>query len=275
MHSGPVVLVTGSSSGIGRALAREYARRGVRCFAGARRPESLEELRAEGLEALALDVADAGSIRAAVDALIERAGRIDVLINNAGVSLFGPLAELPLDDVRRMLETNLIGPLALIQAVFPQMARQRAGRIVNIGSLVGVVPTPWVGAYSGAKAALHVLSEALRMELVPFGIEVTVVQPGAVRSAVARNAPRHAHTPHYAAVARDIERRADASQVAPMEAEEFARRLVDALAASRAPRVLRIGHGRRALAVLERLPAALRERMFRRAFGLDKLGGPA
>jgi NAD(P)-dependent dehydrogenase (short-subunit alcohol dehydrogenase family) len=266
-----VILVTGCSSGIGLGLARELRRRGERCFASARRAASVEALRAEGLEAVRLDVTDPVSIREAVDAVLAAAGRIDVLVNNAGTSLFGPLVETPLEDVRRMLEANLIGALALVQAVFPGMAARRSGRIVNVGSMVGVVPTPWVGAYSGAKAGLHVLSEALRMELAPFGIDVIVVQPGAVRSQVADNAPRHARTPHYAPIAAHIERRAGASQERPMSAEEFARRVVDALLSADPPRVVQEGGGIGAIRVLQRLPGRLRDRLFRRMFGLEEL----
>jgi short-subunit dehydrogenase len=268
-----VVLITGCSSGIGLALAREFARRGERCFASARRVESVEALRAEGLEALRIDVTDADSVRAGVAAAEGAAGRIDVLVNNAGTSLFGPLAETPLDDVRRMLEANLIGALATIQAVFPGMAVRRSGRIVNVGSMVGVVPTPWVGAYSGAKAGLHVLSEALRMELAPFGIDVIVVQPGAVRSQVADNAPRHSHTAHYAPIASHIERRAVASQQHPMSAEEFARRTVTAVLRPRPPRVVSVGGGVGAFRILDWLPDRMRARLFRRMFGLEELRG--
>jgi NAD(P)-dependent dehydrogenase (short-subunit alcohol dehydrogenase family) len=184
-----VSLVTGCSTGIGRALARELTRRGQRCFATARRADSVRELEAEGLLAVRLDVDDPVGVRAAVDAVLERAGRIDLLVNNAGQSLFGPLAELPLERIDALYRTDLRGPLAVAQAVVPAMAKQGWGRIANVGSMVGVVPTPWTGAYCAMKAALHTLSEVLRVEVAPLGIEVIVVQPGAVRSEVANNAP--------------------------------------------------------------------------------------
>src|SRR5262245_62158293 len=229
-----VSLVTGCSSGIGRAVARELARRGQRCFASARRPESVRELEAEGLEAVRLDVDDPDSVRAAVDAVLERAGRIDLLVNNAGQSLFGPLAELPLARLDAVYRTDLRGPLAVAQAVVPAMAKQGHGRIANLGSLVGVVPTPWTGAYCAAKAALHTLSEVLRMEVAPLGIDVIVVQPGAVRSEVVNNAPvdleRYAAPDSlYRAAVDAIRRRSQASQRNPTEADVFARALADAL----------------------------------------------
>jgi short-subunit dehydrogenase len=161
----------------------------------------------------------------------------------------------------------------VIQAVFPAMAARRAGRIVNVGSMVGIVPTPWVGAYSGAKAGLHLLSEALRMEVAPFGIDVIVVEAGGVRSRVADNAPCHSRTRHYEPIAPHIERRARASQESPMSAEEFARRVSDAVLSPKAPRAVRVGGGIGALGVLEWLPVRLRDRLFRRMFGLEALRG--
>jgi len=278
--SARVALVTGCSSGIGRALARELTTRGVRCFATARRRDAVASLAEEGLEALPLDVTDPGSIEGAVQAALERAGRIDLLVNNAGQSLFGPLAEVPLERVEALLTANVAGPLAVAQAVVPAMARQGGGRIANVGSMVGVVPTPWAGAYCATKAALHTLSEVLRMELAPFGIDVVTVQPGGVRSEVARNAPldreRYAAPASlYRSVLRHIEKRAGGSQERPMEAEVFARRLADALLRPRAPRLVRLGTGVRALSILERVPAALRDRIFARAFGLAALRAQA
>ena len=271
-----VSLVTGCSTGIGRALARELTRRGQRCFATARRAESVRELEAEGLLAVRLDVDDPVGVRAAVDAVLERAGRIDLLVNNAGQSLFGPLAELPLERIDAVYRTDLRGPLAVAQAVVPAMARQGWGRIANVGSMVGVVPTPWTGAYCAMKAALHTLSEVLRVELAPLGIEVIVVQPGAVRSEVANNAPvdleRYAAPDSlYRGAVDAIRRRSQASQRNPTDAADFARALADALTRPRAPRVVRLGAGTGFLPILSRMPGALRDRLFARAFGLTNI----
>jgi NAD(P)-dependent dehydrogenase (short-subunit alcohol dehydrogenase family) len=272
-----VVLVTGSSSGIGRALAVEFSRRGHQTFASARRPGTLEKLEGPTLTPLALDVANSASIDAAVAAVIERAGRIDVLVNNAGINRFGPLPEVPLAEVRRLVETNLVGPLALVQAVFPHMARRRRGRIVNVGSVVGVLPTPFAGAYCASKAGLHALSDVLRMELAAFGIDVILVQPGAVRSNIAASGAvgieRYSREPsRYRAVAREIEQRAYVSQRAPMEADEFARRLVDRVTRRRPPRLIRLGQKARLLPALAWLPGALRDRLMARRFGLNRPG---
>jgi NAD(P)-dependent dehydrogenase (short-subunit alcohol dehydrogenase family) len=271
-----VSLVTGCSTGIGRALARELARRGQRCFASARRAESVRDLEAEGLLAVRLDVDDPGSIRAAVDAVLERAGRIDLLVNNAGQSLFGPLAELPLERIDAVYRTDLRGPLAVAQAVVPAMAKQGWGRIANVGSMVGVVPTPWTGAYCAMKAALHTLSEVLRVEVAPLGIEVIVVQPGAVRSEVANNAPvdleRYAAPDSlYRGAVDAIRRRSQASQRNPSSAEDFARSLADALTRARAPRVVRLGRGTGFLPLLAAMPGPVRDRLFARAFGVSEV----
>jgi NAD(P)-dependent dehydrogenase (short-subunit alcohol dehydrogenase family) len=271
-----VVLITGCSTGIGRALAGEFAHQGHRVFASARRIETLRALSGEGVEALALDVTDEKSIDAAVSSLIERAGRIDIVVNNAGVNVFGPLPELPLGEFRRLLETNLTGPLAIVERVFPHMAEQRSGRIVNIGSVAGILPTPFAGAYCATKAALHMLSTVLRMEVAPFGIDVIVVQPGAVRSNIsesgAQGIERYAQeTSRFRAVYKQIEKRAWASQRNPMDTNQFAAAVVEAVTQQEAPRVVRLGGGAAGYIALSRLPAALLDRVMTRQFRLDQL----
>jgi NAD(P)-dependent dehydrogenase (short-subunit alcohol dehydrogenase family) len=270
------VLITGCSTGIGRALAEEFARRGQRVFATARRVEALAGLEGDGIEKLALDVTDAGSIARAVAHVIESAGRIDLLINNAGKNTAGPLCELPLDEVRGLFETNVVGLLAVTQAVFPHMARARRGRIVNIGSVVGILPTPFGGVYCASKSAVHMLSEVLRMEAAPFGVEVVLVQPGGVRSSISDNAEqglaRYAQNFElYRPFAESIAKRARASQATgPMDTAAFARRLVAQLLRRRAPRVIRLGAGARVLPRLADLPGALRDAALSRRFGLQR-----
>ena len=265
-------MLVGNRQGAGPELSG----RGYRCFATARREESVAELGAEGFEALRLDVNDAGSIREAVAGVIADAGRIDMLVNNAGRSAFAPIAEMPLEKVEEILATNLMGPLAMTQAVVPHMAARGRGCIVNVASIVGSVPTPFGGAYSTSKAALRTLSEVLRMEVEPFGIDVVVVEPGSIRSDVAKKSLREperyaAGSSLYSRVAESIERRAEASQAAPMETAEFARRLADAITRPRPPRTVRIGAAMGSLLLLERLPGALRDRLLSRHFELDRL----
>lgn len=270
-----VVLITGCSTGIGRALAMELATRDHRVFATARRPESIEDLQSPNVERLALDVTDPASIERAVAAVVERAGRLDMVINNAGFNVAGPLAEVPLDDMRRIFETNVTGLLAVVQAVFPQMAQQRSGRIVNMGSVVGILPTPFAGPYCASKSAVHMLSDVLRMELEPFGIDVIVPQPGGVRSAISQKASQglerynqdsSRYKPFYAG----IEKRAWSSQQNPMEAEEFARRLVPELLKAKPPRFVRLGSGSKVLPSLAKMPEPARDTMLMQQFGLLK-----
>jgi NAD(P)-dependent dehydrogenase (short-subunit alcohol dehydrogenase family) len=234
MSSSQVVLISGCSTGIGRALARAFAAQGHQVFASARNPDSLRELVAPNLHALRLDVLDQGSIQAAVAEVVKRAGRIDMLVNNAGINRVGPLLEQPLDDLRAVFETNVTGLVALTQAVFPHMASQQKGRIVNIGSVVGVVPLPFGATYCASKSAVHMLSEVMRMELKSFGIDVVVVQPGAVRSSIADGASRGIERysqegSRYRALFPAIEKRAHISQQNPTDADEFAAGVVAAV----------------------------------------------
>jgi NAD(P)-dependent dehydrogenase (short-subunit alcohol dehydrogenase family) len=271
-----VVLVTGCSTGIGRALALELKARGHRPFATARRPETLAELAGQGIDTLRLDVNDPASIQAAVREVVERAGRVDVLVNNAGMNVFGPILEVALEDVRRVLETNVVGLVAVSQAVFPNMAERRSGRIVNIGSVVGILPTPFAASYCASKTAVHMISEVMRMEVAPFGIDVVVVQPGGVKSSIADTgskglerfqAPTSRYRPAYAG----IQKRANASQDRPMPAEAFASELVKRMLADRAPRLVRLGRGSDLYPRLAKLPGGVRDSALARRFGLDAL----
>ena len=170
------VLITGCSTGIGRATASHLATRGHDVIATARRIETLDGL---GVAVrLPLDVTDPGSIAEVVDA----AGEVDVLVNNAGVLALGPVESFPLDEVRRLYETNVFGALSMMQALSPGMRTRGRGTIVNVSSVAGQVVPPLMGAYSSTKFALEALSEAAALELSRFGVRVRVIQPGAVSS---------------------------------------------------------------------------------------------
>jgi NAD(P)-dependent dehydrogenase (short-subunit alcohol dehydrogenase family) len=273
-----VVFITGCSSGIGRALAEEFIRRGHKVVATARQESSLEGLDGPDVLLQQLDVTVGASIRRAVAAALGWAGRIDALVNNAGYGLIGPVAELDPNDVRVQLETNVTGPIALIREVVPGMAAQMWGRIVNIGSVVGVTAVPFGGAYSASKAAIHLLSDALRMELAPFGIGVVEVQPGSIRSRFGDNAARGVDRYSqegslYRPVAAFIEGRARASQSDPSPPEQLARRVADAALRRRPPAVLRYGRNSFRVPLIGRLPVRLRDRFLSRRFGLDRLRG--
>jgi len=272
-----VVLVTGCSTGIGRALALELHGRGERVFATARNPAALSELASAGIATLALDVNDPASIEAAVGQVIAAEGRIDVLINNAGVNTFGPLMELPLVSLRTMLDTNVLGLAAVTQAAFPHMADRKSGLVINVGSVVGLLPTPYAGSYCASKSAVHMLSEVLRMELAPFGIRVVVVQPGGVKSSIAVNGSRDLEryaqpSSRYHKAYDGIVKRANASQDKPMLAEDFARELITQAFVADPPRIIRLGTGSDVLPKLAELPGEERDKLMHSLYSLDKLG---
>jgi NAD(P)-dependent dehydrogenase (short-subunit alcohol dehydrogenase family) len=176
------VLITGCSSGIGRATAEHLAAEGWNVYATARHLEAIAPLEAAGCKLLALDVTDEGSTRQAV-AEIERAdGAVGVLVNNAGFSQSGPIEEVPLKQVRRQFETNVFGLVRLCQLVLPGMRRQRAGMIVNLSSMGGKLTFPGGGFYHATKHAVEAISDALRFEVAGFGIEVVVIEPGLIRT---------------------------------------------------------------------------------------------
>jgi len=176
------VLITGCSSGIGRATAERLARGGWSVYASARRAEAIADLKSAGCKTLALDVEDERSMAAAV-AEIERAeGAIGVLINNAGYSQSGAIESVPMEKVRRQFETNVFGLVRLTQLILPGMRKQRWGKIVNISSMGGKLTFPGGGFYHATKHALEAISDALRFEVRGFGIDVVVIEPGLIRT---------------------------------------------------------------------------------------------
>lgn len=177
-----VVLITGCSSGIGAASALRLARRGLTVYASARRPQALSELVAAGCRPLALDVTDEASMRAAVGAVEQAHGAVDVLVNNAGYGEYGTVEEVGLDRVRAQFETNVFGLARLCQLVLPGMRGRGAGRIVNVSSMGGRLVFPGGGYYHASKYAVEAISDALRFEVAPFGVRVSVVEPGLIRT---------------------------------------------------------------------------------------------
>ncbi len=171
------VLVTGASTGIGHATAKRMLAYGWEVFAAARKDADLERLRGEGFTAIKLDVTDPDTIAAAKDELDERGLR--GLVNNAGIGISGPMEFVPLDELRRQLEVNLVGQVAVTQAFLPNL-REAKGRIVNVSSIGGKIALPMVGPYAASKHALEAVSDALRRELRPWGIQVSIIEPGAV-----------------------------------------------------------------------------------------------
>lgn len=271
MRAKPVVLITGCSSGIGYALAEAFHAWGCVTVATARKPETLVTLATQGIHTLALDVTSADSIRNCVSAIEARHGAVDVLVNNAGIPVMGPTAELLLDELRRQWETNLTAPIAMVQAVVPGMVQRGSGRIVNVGSVSGLLTTPFAGPYCASKAALHSLSDALRMELKPFGIEVLMVQPGGVQSNFGAGAKAQTGQHQwklYARFAEGIARRAGASQEHSTPTNVFATAFVHAVLAKHPKPVIRLGSGSTWLPLVSRMPVSLKDRALMKRFGL-------
>lgn len=178
-----VVLVTGcTKGGIGYALCEEFARRGCTVFATARKVESMDGLKALGCQLLRLDITDSSSVHGAVRRVVEQAGRIDVLVNNAGLSGRGALAEYDMQEAKKQFDTNVFGTMAMVQAVLPTMLAQRGGTIVNVGSALGLLTFPFASVYCASKKAVQAMTDALRMELAGSGVKVVYCAPGWVKT---------------------------------------------------------------------------------------------
>jgi NAD(P)-dependent dehydrogenase (short-subunit alcohol dehydrogenase family) len=171
-----VVLITGASSGLGKACAERLARRGDRVYGTSRRPE--ERAHPAGVELLAMDLADDRSVAEGIEGILQADGRLDAVINNGGFGFGGPVEETSIDEAKEIFETNLFGVLRVCRAALPAMRRRHAGTIINVSSLGGRIGLPFQGLYSATKFALEGMSEALRMEVKPFGIRVVLIEPG-------------------------------------------------------------------------------------------------
>ena len=187
-----VVLVTGASSGIGRATAELLASGGFRVFGTQRKPIQAKA-GPVNIELLRLDVRDEESVRTCVETVLDRAGRIDALVNNAGYTLIGSLEETSIEEAKELFETNFFGALRMTGAVLPVMRAQRHGRILNIGSVVGFVPAPYQAIYAASKHALEGYSESLDHEVRQFGIRVSVIEPGFTKTTIVQNSQVVAH----------------------------------------------------------------------------------
>lgn len=270
-----VALITGCSSGIGRALAEAFRTANYQVWATARKDDDVAALQAAGFKAVQLDVNSADDIQRLAAQLQAEAGRLDVLINNAGYGAMGPLLDGGAPAMRQQFETNLFSLVAITQACFPLLRASR-GLVVNISSVSGVLVTPFAGTYCASKAAVHAMSDALRLELHPFGVRVMEVQPGAIQSSFGSNATQSAEqliseqSPWWP-LRNAIRARANASQKNPTPASEFARDLLKAAQRTNPPRLLRLGNGSRAMPLTARwLPKALLERNLRKRFGLNR-----
>jgi NAD(P)-dependent dehydrogenase (short-subunit alcohol dehydrogenase family) len=272
------VLVTGASTGIGAACAAALARAGYRVFGGVRTEDDGRRLAAAvpGLTPVQLDVTDAGDLARAAQVVGEAVGEAGLagLVNNAGIAVAGPLEVVPIADLRRQLDVNVVGQVAVTQAMLPLLRRAR-GRIVLVGSISGRIAVPFLGPYAASKFALEAIADSLRVELAPEGLGVVLVEPGEVRTPIwdkgrAAGDALLARTPPEA-VAR-YGRGIDAVQRLALRAAEtgaspdtVAAVVVAAIAAPRPPSRRLVGRDAKARAWLARLPDRLRDRLVRRA----------
>jgi NAD(P)-dependent dehydrogenase (short-subunit alcohol dehydrogenase family) len=187
MSESKVVIVTGVSSGIGRAAAEKFAQQGCQVFGTVRSLSKATPL--PGVQLIEMDVQDNASIQRAIQSVMDRSKRIDVLVNNAGVAMVGAMEETSMGEAAWLFETNVLGILRTSQAVLPHMRAQRSGRIVNVSSVLGFLPAPYMGLYSATKHAVEGLSETLDHEVRQFGIRVSLVEPSFTKTGLDTNAP--------------------------------------------------------------------------------------
>lgn len=182
MNTNKVVLITGASSGMGKETAILLSKNGFIVYAAARRLEKLEQLKLAGIRPIEMDVTDDATMKAAVDSILKEQKRIDVLINSAGFGSYGALEDVSMEEARRQLEVNVIGAARLAQLVLPTMRAQHSGKIINITSVGGKIATPFGAWYHASKFALEGLSDSLRNEVKPFGVDVIIIEPGGIKS---------------------------------------------------------------------------------------------
>jgi NAD(P)-dependent dehydrogenase (short-subunit alcohol dehydrogenase family) len=259
-----VWFITGSGSGLGRALAEAALDRGDRVVATGRDPKDLRDLeKRHPVLVQGLDVTDAGQAERAVDAAIDRFGRIDVLVNNAGFGLFGPLEELSDEDLRREFDTNVFGAINVIRAALPRMRRERSGHIVQISSLEGVAPAvAGEAAYAGTKFAIEGICETLAKDVEHLGIGVTIVEPGPIRTDFAAGAvAKGPSDPDYnESVGNALEWFADLAGKQPNDPKRVAQAIIEAVGSPEPPLRLALG---------EEAVQAIREKLEGQSADLD------
>jgi short-subunit dehydrogenase len=264
-----VILITGASSGIGQATARLLAQHGLRVYGTSRSPSSSETV--AGVEMVQLDVRSADAVNACIDAVISQAGRVDVLINNAGYVSAGAIEEFSLDEAEAQFETNFWGVVRMVKAVLPVMRRQGNGQIINVSSLAGLVGKPFWGFYNASKFALEGYSETLRHEVRPFNVNVSLVEPGAIKSNFWRARQlADARIDDYSPWRERVYQAETEMEEKASDARLVAARILH-IVDSRSPRLrYRVGRDAAMVSQMRRLlPEPLFERVVRRIFHLD------
>ena len=267
---GQVILLTGASSGIGFDAAATLARQGHRVYAAARRVERMEPLKELGVVPLRMDVTDEASMEAGVRTVLEAEGRIDVLVNNAGYGYFGAIENVSMEEARRQQEVNVFGLARLCQLVIPSMRKQGSGRIVNTASVAGKSVLYFGGWYHVSKYSVEALSDALRMELKPFGIDVVIIEPGGIKTDWGHIAADHLAesskgTPYEAEGLREAQTMHKAYSMRLLSKPSVVTRAISKAVNSRRPRArYRVGFGAGILVFLHTiLPARWWDALFR------------
>ncbi|MFZ1039683.1 MAG: oxidoreductase [Anaerolineales bacterium] len=273
-----IALITGTSAGIGHATALALATSGYTTYATARHTESIENLKAQGLQTLALDVTNEQSMTEAINTIELQTGGIDILVNNAGYSEMGPIEEVSMERIRLQFETNVFGLIRLCQLVLPGMRRKHNGRIINVSSMGAEFTTPLAGIYHASKYAVEAISDALRFEVQPFGVHVVVIQPGVVRtrsaSTVTQNLQSDKSSPYFDQVdgfKRFLEKNTAENDASAIPAEAVAKVIVEAIEAPEPKTRYKVGDEAEQLSRLRRnLSDREWDALFSDQFGLKK-----
>lgn len=264
-------LVTGASSGIGQATARRLLDRGYRVFGTSRHPDKVPDgARLDGLHYRALDLRDPGSINGFAGALEAENIHVDVLVNNAGESQSGPLEEIPLGALERVFQINVLGPVHLTQLLLPGMRRAGYGRVVMVGSMLASFPLAYRSSYVASKAALEGFATAARFEMSPFGVWLTTVEPGSVRTGISDRRTKYIATgsPHVKPF-RTMLKTLDANEREGIAPERVARTILDAIEATSPSSLYAVGSNAPAVFALRRaLPRSAVEKVLGRLYGV-------
>ncbi|MFE2531333.1 oxidoreductase [Streptomyces sp. NPDC059371] len=270
-------LVTGASSGIGEATALKLHELGYTVYGAARRTDRLQKLADRGIRPLAMDVTDDDSMRDGVEKITAETGRIDVLVNNAGYGSYGALEDVTLDEARYQFEVNVFGAIRLTQLVLPRMRAQRSGTVVNVTSMGGKIYTPLGGWYHGTKFAMEALSDCLRLEAKPFGVDVVVIEPGGIATEwggiaadkLEKSSADGAYAAQAAAVASSLRSEANTKRNSPPRV--IADAIGKAVTARRPKTRYATGFGARPLIALRRiLPDRAFDTVISRAVGMPR-----
>ncbi|KAI9481729.1 Rossmann-fold NAD(P)-binding domain-containing protein [Coemansia mojavensis] len=269
-----VALVTGcSAGGIGYFLALELAANGCQVYAAVRDTGKATELKESGIAIVEMDVTRDDSVQPAVQKVIDEAGRIDILINNAGLMCTGPVTDTDLQLAQTAFDTNVLGVARVCQAVAPHMIKQHSGLIANVGSVSGYAATPWVGFYGATKAAVHTLSDAMRVELASFNVKVVVVAPGAIRSNLATHheVALPENSPFMPALPAIRDRAVFSQTGNPTPTDKFAKVVVAQLLSRSPAAYITYGNHSKTTWLLYYAPPFVKDWLYSRRFGVSSL----